>query len=160
MGRLVPWSGGVVASVGFVKRRPLLALGVAVAWTVFVWATRIRNALGDDSLEGGALAGVLLLSASFLAGSLVVVLAAVDAVRQRRLGERWPTTTLSVSVVVMAAWNAVVWASRMVGIATNGSHDFAFVAVHVVIGLSSIALWLVTVFSIFEGRSEEKSLIG
>lgn len=138
---------------GGVRTRRLGFLAAAVVWTLFVWINRIRNALADESLGGSALAGVLVLSASFVVGALAI---GAMAWRSRSRG---PSTLMARSVMVMAGWNTVVWASRIVDIAMDGGHGLAFVAVHAVIGLLSIFLWLITAFFVFETGSEEISLM-
>jgi len=55
-----------------VARRPLV-LGLAFGgWTVYVWATRIRNALGDDDQSTGERLVTLAMSSAFVAGGLAV----------------------------------------------------------------------------------------
>lgn len=103
-------------------------------WQAFVWGTRIDNVLGDDGLDAGGKVARLALSASFLALAAV----AVWAWRSARGGgavapaaARW--------VRVGAAWTTGVWVVRGVGIAL-GDHDAAFIAVHLVLAVVSIAL--------------------
>lgn len=141
--------GNPLGSVCDMRRGQMLWLAAAVGWTVFVWVGRVRNALGDASMDAATLTGVLLLSATFLLGALVV---AVMAWRGRATA---PGIALVRVVWLMAAWNTVVWASRITDIAVAGDHDIAFVAVHTVIGLLSIMLWAITAFSLVERRSEE-----
>ncbi len=54
-----------------------------IVWTLFVWVGRIRNVLADDQTEGAAI-GVLVLCASFVLPTLVLVASLL-----RRRGERW-----------------------------------------------------------------------
>lgn len=131
------------------RRGQLLWLVAAVGWTLFVWVGRIRNALGDPSLAGSSLGFVLLLSSSFIVGALVVGWLAWRG----RAGI--PSIALVRVVWIIAAWSTVVWASRIADIAMVGDHSIAFVAVHAVIGLLSVMLWVVTAFSIVERRSGE-----
>lgn len=58
-------------------------------------------------------------------------------------------------VWVIAAWSTVVSASRLTDFAMAGDYLIAFVAAHAVIGLLSVMLWVITVFSIAERCSEE-----
>ncbi len=135
--------------IALIGRRQLGWLAATVGWTLFVWLQRARNALGDASVEGASLAGVLLLCALFVLGSLVVGWLTWRA-------RRGPATPALVRVVwLMTAWNTVVWASRITGIAVSGDHAMAFVAVHAVIGLVSVMLWVITAFSIVERYSGE-----
>lgn len=40
-------------TVGRVSRRDAIILRAAAAWTLFIWVTRIRNILGDESRSAG-----------------------------------------------------------------------------------------------------------
>lgn len=103
-------------------------------WQVFVWGTRIDNVLGDDGLDAGGKAARLALSASFLA------LAAVAVWAWRSAGGGAPVAPAAARWVrVGAAWTTGVWVVRGVGIAL-GDHDAAFIAVHLVLAVVSIAL--------------------
>ena len=117
-------------TVGAVTRPRPLALLLA-AWTVLVWTTRIRNVLGDDALDGGAKAGRVALSLSFTALAVIVAWAALRRVDLLRF-----------AVLVLAGWTVGVWVARAVGI-VRGDHSAAFVVVHLVLAVVSIALsWL------------------
>jgi hypothetical protein len=110
-------------------RRPRsLPVATFAGWTVLVWATRVRNVLGDDDLGGGARLPGLALSLSFLllAGAVLVGLPG------RPLVVRPPTTAL-------AAWTGAVWVVRGVDIASGG-HRAGFVAVHLALGALSVGL--------------------
>lgn len=97
-------------------------------WTLFVWLTRVRNAVGDDDLSGAARIGTLLLSAS------CVVLAAVSLA-----GLRAGPASLRRAVGALGLWTVVVWPIRAVGIALGG-HGAGFVVVHLALAASSIGL--------------------
>ena len=99
-----------------------------VTWTGFVWTTRIGNIWGDDGLTDGEKWGRTGLALSFTVLAVAVGLALV-----RRAAWLRPT------VGALAGWTTVVWVVRVVGIAT-GDHDAAFVVVHVVLAVVSIAL--------------------
>src|SRR5260221_12047097 len=43
------------------------------AWTIFVWGTRIKNAIGDDGMGGPAKVAVILWSATLVAGGVAVI---------------------------------------------------------------------------------------
>jgi hypothetical protein len=100
---------------------------VLAAWSLFLWATRIRNALGDDDLSGAETAWAVGVAVAFTLGALALLLAAV----------RRPALVPTVRVV--AGVTAVYWPVRVVLIAFGG-HDAAFVAVHTVLGIVSVAL--------------------
>ncbi len=107
-----------------------------VAWTFFVWTTRIGNVWRDHALDVGQKLGRTALALSFTALAVVVL-----AAHLRR--RPW----LRSAVLVLATWTAVVWVERSVGIATGG-HGAAFVAVHVVLASVSIVLAALTVRAI------------
>ena len=111
-------------------RRTALLL---VAWTLFVWLTRVRNALGDDDLSTAGKAGALVLSASF------VVLAGLVLDATVRHGDR-----RAALVALLGLWTVVVWPVRVVQIAA-ANHGAGFVVVHVALGVLSIALAAVAV---------------
>jgi hypothetical protein len=121
---------------------------VLSAWTLFVWATRIRNIVGDDSLDGGAKAGRAALALSFTVLALVVGVVAL-----RRLPRLWE------AVVVLAGWTLAVWVARSVGIATD-HHGAGFVAVHLVLALGSIALCAHTLLAGWRARTGSPVPVG
>jgi hypothetical protein len=109
------------------RRRPFtLAL---VGWTFFVWTTRIANIWRDDALDTGERVGRTGLALSFT----VLAVAAVVA-----LWRGSPRAT-RVAVGLLAAWSVAVWVVRDARIVA-GDHDAAFVVVHVVLGVVSVAL--------------------
>src|SRR5690606_32427973 len=109
-----PGHASAVACGAMAARIPALVLA---GWTLFVWATRIRNALGDDDLGGGELAIALLTSIAFTALALAAAVAA------------WRRRHLTLAVRVLAVVNIVYWPVRVVQIAL-ADHDLGFVLVH------------------------------
>lgn len=105
-------------------RRPAIVLA---AWTLFVWATRIRNALGDDELSGKSKALALSVAGAFTVGAIAVVVALV---------RRAPLPTV---VATLCAATVVYWPIRIAQISTRG-HSAGFITVHAILGLISIAL--------------------
>lgn len=106
------------------RRWPL----VLVVWTVLVWTTRIGNIWGDADLTGGERWGRTALALSFTVLAVAVACAVVRQTPWRR-----------VAVTALASWTVVVWLVRAIGIAT-GDHELAFVVVHLVLAVVSIAL--------------------
>jgi hypothetical protein len=98
-----------------VRRAPF----ALAAWTLFVWGVRIRNAGGE-------------LVPTVVAVTFVLLAVAVLVTRGGR------TVTLA-----LAGWTVAVWAVRLVDIALLSEHDAAFVAVHAVLAVVSIALAVV-----------------
>lgn len=101
-----------------------------MGWSLFVWATRIDNIVGDESLDGFGQAWRSALALSF------VVLAVVAGLRWRR---RTGPQGRPLVAVVLAWWTIGVWLVRGVGIAF-GDHEAAFIVVHLVLAVVSIAL--------------------
>ena len=108
------------------RRRPFTM--VLVAWTFFVWTTRITNIWGDASLTNGEKWGRTGLALSFTALAIAVGIALV-----RRAA--W----VGLAVKALAGWTTVVWVTRAAGIAIGG-HSAAFITVHLVLATISIAL--------------------
>jgi len=112
------------------RRRATIAL---VVWTLLVWTTRIGNIWRDHALTDAEKWGRTGLALSFTA------LAALVAVSLwKRLD--WH----GVAVKGLAGWTVGVWITRSVGIAT-GDHAGAFIAVHLVLAVISIALSVLAV---------------
>jgi len=118
-------------------RRWLAALGV---WTLLVWATRIDNVLAQDDLTGAGRAARLALALSFTVGGVALL-----TVAWRARG-RTVCRAEALVVDVVCWWTIVVWAVRGVQIAL-GDHDAAFIVVHVLLGIVSIALAAMTLRS-------------
>lgn len=113
------------------RRRP--ATIALVVWTVLIWTTRIGNIWGDDTLTDGERWGRTALALSF-----TLLAAVVGVAIQRRAG--W----LDLAVKVLAGWTIGVWATRSIGIATDG-RSAAFIAVHLVLATVSIVLAVLAV---------------
>jgi hypothetical protein len=125
---------GTVAAMARSSRRPgtwpLLAL---VAWSAYVWSTRIGNAAGDANLSSGAKAFSIGLSVTFI-GFAVAGLGVLVRAWSRSL-----TSTESLVLKSFAAWTALVWLVRVPMILLDG-HSVPFKLVHAVLGLISIGL--------------------
>ena len=104
---------------------PELVLG---AWTLFVWGGRLRNIANDESLTGWALGWRAGLAAIFVGLALAVVTAIF--VRRR---------ALKPAALALATTGIVVWLVRGTDIAL-GDHRAAFIAVHTVLAVVTIAL--------------------
>ncbi len=119
-----------------IDRRTSIALTVFLAWTLFVWVGRIRNALSDPELTSSERIGPLLLALSFVLPAVALAAALISARRHGAALSGWART----AALVLAGWTTVVWVLRAVDIAFGGDHEAAFVAVHVVLATVSIAL--------------------
>ncbi|MEL7210548.1 MAG: hypothetical protein AAGK32_20335 [Actinomycetota bacterium] len=107
-----------------------LLVGLLVGWTLLVWATRIDNIVADESLSAGGRTARLALALSFVVLAVAVAIAWVVPAARRA----------AVPLVgALAGWTVVVWIVRGAGIAL-GDHDAAFIAVHLVLAVISIAL--------------------
>jgi hypothetical protein len=116
------------------------ATAALVVWTFLVWTTRIGNILRDDTLSSSGKASALALAVSFTA---FVVLTT------RAIWRRQPAGGL---VIGFAAWTIGVWAVKGVDI-LRSNHSVAFIAVHTVLGLVSIALALLTLRELTANRA-------
>ena len=92
-----------------------------VVWTVFVWGGRIRLAEGE--------VGPFLLALTFLVPTLALVVALL------RFRAAVPAL-----VGALALWTTAVWVVRDVDIVVGGGRSAGFVAVHVVLGVVSVAV--------------------
>lgn len=101
---------------------------MAAVWTLFIWGSRVRNALDDDDLSGGGLARALVTALAFVAVAAVVLVA-----DNRRPG------SIDRALGPIAVATAGYWALRMVVIAV-GDHSAGFVVVHLVLGVVSAGL--------------------
>ena len=116
--------------------RPMVRLArlvcVLVAVTVVVWAVRVVNVFGDDSLSGSARLWRLLVATCFLvfAGLAVVVLSG------RWAGHRLGSTRL---VAMFCLWTMVFWAVRSIGILL-GDYDAEFTLVHLLLAVVSVGV--------------------
>jgi hypothetical protein len=99
-----------------------------VAWTFFVWTTRIGNIWRDDDLDTAGKVGRTALALSFT----MLALAVVGALWRR---PSW----LRPTVVALAVWTTGVWLVRDTSILV-GDHDTAFKVVHTVLAVVSIGL--------------------
>jgi hypothetical protein len=124
-------------------RRP--ATVALVAWTLLVWTTRISNIWGDDALSDGEKWGRTALALSFTALAVAVAVG---------LWQR--SAWFRPAVVALAAWTVGVWVVRAVGIVT-GDHSAAFVVVHLVLAVVSIAL---SALAVREAVRERAALTG
>ena len=118
-------------------RRWLVTLGV---WTLLVWATRIDNVLSQDDLTGAGRAARLALALSFTVGAVALLTVAWRA-RDRAL-----VRSEALVIDVVCWWTVAVWLVRGAQI-TLGDHEAAFIVVHAVLGIVSIALAAVTLRS-------------
>ena len=106
------------------------------AWTLLVWTTRIGNIWGDVDLTTSEKWGRTGLALSFTVLAIAVLVAVYRRAPWRGL-----------AVKVLAGWTIGVWLFRAYGIAA-GEHDAAFVTVHLVLAIVSIAL---SVLALLEG---------
>jgi hypothetical protein len=125
------------------RRRPFaLAL---VAWTFFVWTTRIGNIWRDADLDTGEKVGRTGLALSFTLLALAVV------------GALWrgSARTRLVAVGALAAWSTAVWIVRDARILV-ADHEVGFKVVHTVLAVVSIVL---SVLAWREARRAEISAV-
>jgi uncharacterized membrane-anchored protein len=108
------------------SRTPAIVFG---SYCVLVWATRIRNALGQDDLSAGGKAVAVGVASAFTVGGIAVLVAALRRAQ------------LVAAVRVLAAVTIVYWPIRVVQIVL-ADHGAAFVAVHVALGVISVGLSL------------------
>ncbi len=114
------------------SRKLLVAM---VAWALFVWTTRIRNAAGDHAASTASKTGAILLSLSFVAFAV----AGLVVLWRNRTGPARVSARGALVLRAFAAWTTGVWIVFATIILVH-HHPVAFKAVHVTLGLISIAL--------------------
>lgn len=105
---------------------------VLVAWTFFVWTTRIANVWRDADLDAGEKLGRTGLAASFTVLAVAVLVAVWRGSARSRL----------MAVGALAGWSTAVWVVRDARIIA-ADHDLGFTVVHTVLAVVSIALSVV-----------------
>jgi hypothetical protein len=103
---------------------------VLALWSLLVWGTRIDNIVADSDLTTAGQFWRVALALSFVVPALITLL-----LWWRRPGARSAASL----ALVLAGWTVVVWIIRGFGIAL-GDHEAAFIAVHLVLAVVSIAL--------------------
>lgn len=111
------------------KSRPV-AVAVFAMWTLLVWGNRVSNVLRDSGLDTGERLGSLVLPAIFVVVGLLAAAAIVVPM---------PESTARRLVGISVGATVVVWAVRAPMIAL-ADHDVAFIIVHVVLAVVSVAL--------------------
>lgn len=96
------------------RRTPVLI--AFVAWTLFVWAVRIKNADGS--------VGAVVLSLTFIVPAIAALVRPAVVLRP------------------LVAWTVVVWLLRVGDIVVASDHGVAFKVVHTLLGVVSVALGL------------------
>lgn len=142
-----PWSTGL--QVDSVTTSGWLVRLMLPLWTIFVWGiVRLRNIVSDPVLDGIQMLGPLVLSASFWIPAVVLVIAIVW--EWRRSGTESGSGAkvfIGRGLMALAAWTTLVWVYKVFDIVVLSDHPAAFVAVHVVLAVISVALAAVTVRS-------------
>jgi hypothetical protein len=99
-----------------------------VAWSAYVWVTRIVNALGDDTANKPFSVTLSLSVLALVVATGVVLVRARDRGIVEVEGRLWQAA---------AGWTALVWLVRGAEIVMS-DHVAAFKVVHVVVGVVSI----------------------
>ncbi len=117
---------GTVAVVIDRLRLPLYALA---AWSIAVWASRIRNVLADEDLTTTGTTWRVAVALLFVVSGLL--LAVFTARHDHRLGDvGW----------FLAGFTVLWWLIRGIGILLDSNHDASFKLVHTVLMVVSIGL--------------------
>ena len=114
-----------------------------IAWTLFVWLGRIRNAVGDPALDAGGRTGPIVLSLSFVIPALL--LAGMSGLQLAHRDDHRLGRGVSLLLVALVVWTTAVWVVRAVDIAFLSGRGAAFIAVHVVLAAVSIGLGVMAV---------------
>ncbi len=131
-------AGGATRSAAPARRDRVVAAAL-VAWTLFVWVGRIRNALADPDPAGAT----VLLSLSLAVPAAMLGVALVVGWRR---GSGWGRAT-AFGLAALGVWTIAVWLVRAADIALGGDWGVGFVAVHLVLAAVSIGLAVPTVLA-------------
>jgi hypothetical protein len=115
-------------------------------WTLFVWATRLRN-VWDSSESTGARVWSTFLAFTFVALAVVTLVAC---------WRRWDRAQLHRLLTVFLGWTVVAWAVRVVAIAGD-HHGAAFTIVHTALAVISVTLGVVAVRATAPARAALRS---
>ena len=116
---------------------------VLIAWTVFLWLSRLRNVLDNDELTSGGRAVRIVVVVVFVSLAAAVAASRVaPGLRQCR------ARMLSVFLV----WTVGYWLVRGIGILIDGQYSVAFKTVHTVLMLVSLTLSALTARQMQRGR--------
>ena len=117
-------------------RNPRILIGAFGAWTLLMWAGRIRNVANDTTLTSVQRNVTLIPVMGFVAMGVVTLIVAMPTMTQR-------VRRYVVNAAAVVTW--AFWGLRLIQIATRGDHSLGFVAVHVVLGTISgilaFAMW-------------------
>ena len=116
---------------------------VLIAWTLFLWLSRLRNVLNNDELTSAGRTVRVLVVVIFVA----LAIAAAAAVR-RMVAENVAARVLGVFVV----WTVGYWLVRGIGILIDGEYSVGFKAVHTVLMVVSLTLSVLTARQLRLGR--------
>ena len=111
--------------------RDRLAVPILIAWTAFIWISRLRNVLGNDDLSSAAelwRISVVVVFVALAGGALWAWRSRHDEPGR----SRWP-------VRVLCVWTVGFWTVRGVGIVLD-DHTVGFTVVHTVLMAISIGL--------------------
>ena len=121
------------------------AVAALGGWTVFLWVTRVKNALADDAMSNGGKAVALVTSGLFLGGAVGVVVAHARGARHA------PRAAAVFAVVSIGYW--LVRAATILG----RDRSVGFKTVHTVLALVTVGLGGWVLRSVL-GRSSERGL--
>lgn len=108
-------------------------LGPLLAWTGFVWTSRIRNIWGNDELTTGGQVQRTVVAVVFLG-----LAAAVGLAWWRTRGSSFSARDRLV-LGVLCLWTIGLWLVQGIGIIVD-DHDFAFTAIHTALMVVSVVL--------------------
>lgn len=123
-------------------RIPVLTFAVL---TLLVWATRIRNIIGDDEMERPEKVGRVGLALTFATLAVAILVA------------YWRKALPAVAALVtgLAGWTTGVWLFLTATIFVDPGHSRGFKIVHFCLALVSITLGTVAVWAIKRAFAED-----
>lgn len=137
------------------RRARILAVTFAL-WTLLVWTTRIRNIIGDDTMERAEKVGRVGLALTFDTLSLALLVALFVAPLGALVGAavRPSPPVIAALATCLAGWTAGVWLLQSGAIWVDPSHSTAFKAVHTGLAVLSVAFGAVTVWAVHRPEAQ------
>lgn len=132
---------GAAETPGLIQR--IRWVWVLIAWTIFLWLSRLRNVLGNEELSSGGRAARVTVVVIFVGLALVVAASRVIPrlrVRAHRL------------LLVFLLWTVGYWLVRGIGILLDGEYSVGFKAVHTVLMVVSVTLSVLAARQMQRGR--------
>lgn len=117
-----------------------------MAWTLFLWVTRLRNVATDDEIVGADRVWTMIGASAFVLAAVVVGLRVVQREVTGQSLDRVDVVGISSFALVSIGW----WLVRGTQIALN-DHSLGFIVIHIILGGGTIAFALLALRGLRRG---------